>query len=120
MSAAACFECLSVKQLRAVRIYLKCAQLNGTKVNCSTKTLLASAISAGLMEISEKQQMAVETYLDCQLNNSGGGGSGNLSGSGSPVGVVTPSAAGVLYADYTTPGLWESNGTTNTSWIQLI
>lgn len=42
-----------------------------------------------------------------------------FSGSGSPVGVVTPTGEGDLYVDETTPGLWQANGTTNTDWTQV-
>lgn len=61
---------------------------------------------------------------------SGGGGGGGIaswglatqatfSGLGSPSGVVTPNAVGDLYVDKATPGLYQANGLTNTSW-QLI
>ncbi len=61
--------------------------------------------------------------LQAIANNGGGGGgsgTGTLTGNGSPVGVVTPTVTGQIYTDQSTPGLWESNGLTNTSWIQLI
>ena len=75
-TAAECFTCLSEKQLRAVRIYLKCALLNGTTVNCDPNTLVGLATAAGYMGMSVKQQMGVETYLDCQIAGGGGGGGG--------------------------------------------
>lgn len=70
------------------------------------------------------------TIVRPDQNSGGGGGGGGIaswglasqstfSGSGSPSGVVTPNAAGDLYLDKTTPGLWQANGVTNTSW-QLI
>ena len=40
-------------------------------------------------------------------------------GSGSPVGVVTPSGEGDLYVDDTTPGLWQATGATSADWAQV-
>jgi len=40
-------------------------------------------------------------------------------GSGSPVGVVTPSGEGDLYVDDTTPALWQATGVANTDWQQV-
>lgn len=46
---------------------------------------------------------------------------GNLTGTGSPVGAVTPTAVGQLYTDQNAPhSLWQSTGLTNASWDQLI
>ena len=39
-----------------------------------------------------------------------------FSGSGSPVGVVTPTGEGDLYVDATTPALWQANGVTSADW----
>lgn len=52
-----------------------------------------------------------------------GTGGGGLSGTGSPVGVVTPTAAGVSYVDLTDVNaihVWFSTGVTNASWNQII
>lgn len=52
----------------------------------------------------------------------GGGGSENLLGSGSPVGVVTPTAAGQFYTDTTNvplPVLWQATGLTDADWLQI-
>lgn len=54
----------------------------------------------------------------------GGGGGGpwgqastaKYSGSGSPVGVVTPSGIGDLYVDDTTPALYQATGLTSADW----
>ncbi|HXA33027.1 MAG TPA: hypothetical protein VNV87_12265 [Acidimicrobiales bacterium] len=42
-----------------------------------------------------------------------------FAGSGSPVGVVTPSHEGDLYIDDTTPGLWQATGATSADWQQV-
>jgi hypothetical protein len=53
---------------------------------------------------------------------SGGSGAGcaNIIGSGSPVGIVTPTCAGQFYTDDTGDILWQAMGLTNTSWHQWI
>lgn len=51
----------------------------------------------------------------------GGPGSSNaISGSGSPVGVVTPDAVNQFYRDTTGPGLWQATGLTNQDWIPWV
>jgi hypothetical protein len=50
----------------------------------------------------------------------GGGGSANLSGAGSPVGVVTPTAINQFYRDTSNNTLWESTGLGASDWIQWI
>lgn len=78
------------------------------------------------------QTDGVEQYVDggawVDVPSGGGGGgiaawgqvsTAEYSGSGSPVGVVTPDASGDLYLDATTPALWQANGVTNTDW-QLV
>lgn len=47
-----------------------------------------------------------------------GGGSGvvNKVGHGSPVGAVTPDAAGQFYTDLDAPALWQSTGLTTSDW----
>lgn len=57
--------------------------------------------------------------------SSGSGGSSDwgeastakFAGSGSPVGVVTPTGEGDLYVDETGPGLWQANGLADTDWV---
>jgi hypothetical protein len=65
----------------------------------------------------------VKTNGAWTLFSGGGGGGGGLSGTGSPVGVVTPTAAGVSYVDLTDVNaihVWFSTGILNTSWNQII
>lgn len=55
-----------------------------------------------------------------QLAIVGAPGGSDLTGTGSPVGVITPASAGIYYTDTAgTCGAWRwlSTGTTNTSWI---
>ncbi len=63
-----------------------------------------------------------------QPGGGGGGGGGSqwgqestakFAGSGSPVGVVTPTGEGDLYVDSTTPGLWQATGVTSADWAQI-
>lgn len=120
--AAACFTCLSEKQLRAIRIYLKCNQLNGVNVsqNCSPTALNTAATAAGYLEMSVKQQMAVETYLDCQINSSGGGGGGAANyyanyGGGTPTPV--PTSGVPIAVDSSTGATWVWSGA---AWVKII
>jgi len=77
ISAAVCYACLAERELCAIRIYLLCSEINGTPVNCDPKSLLKAAVSAGYMDYSSKEMLAVETYLQCQLASGGGGGGGS-------------------------------------------
>lgn len=81
----------------------------------NAQTTLKNAIAAGFDRLSERDVML------CVLEGAGGGatGSGVLEGSGSPVGVVTPTSVGQLYSD-SGGGLWQATGLTNASWQQLI
>ena len=45
---------------------------------------------------------------------------GNLSGAGSPMGVVTPDSVNQFYRDTVGNVLWQSIGLTNTDWLQWI
>lgn len=57
------------------------------------------------------------------IANGGGGGAGssnNISGAGSPVGVVTPDAVNQFYRDTTGNALWQSTGLTDADWTQWI
>lgn len=49
----------------------------------------------------------------------GVGGAGNLSGSGSPVGVVTPTAIYQIYRDTDADTYYWATGLTNTDWHQF-
>lgn len=52
---------------------------------------------------------------------SGSSGFNNLSGNGSPVGVVTPNYINQFYQDKTPPrDIWVSTGVTNTSWLLVV
>lgn len=82
-------------------------------------TLVGLATAAGYMGMSVKQQMAVETFLDCQIANGGGGGTAP-SGSGSPEGVVVASP-GATYFDTVSSVFWvKKTGDGNTGWYQLV
>lgn len=54
------------------------------------------------------------------ISSGGVAGAGNLSGSGSPVGVVTPTAIYQLYRDIDTDTYHWATGLTNTDWQQMI
>ena len=50
----------------------------------------------------------------------GGGGTANMSGAGSPVGVVTPTAANIWYRDTATDNYWWATGATNADWTSVV
>ena len=90
-------------------------------MNCDPNSLVALATAAGYMNMSVKQQMAVETYLDCQIANGGGGGGGgtpNLIGNYGGVAPVTAgTAVGQFATDSSTLMEWQWNGTV---WVNLF
>lgn len=55
--------------------------------------------------------------LCCESDDGDGGSSNNISGAGSPVGVVTPDALDQFYRSTTGPGIWQAIGLTNADWI---
>lgn len=65
-------------------------------------------------------QNAALLYLANAIVDNGGGGTDNLNGVGSPVGVVTPDAVNQFYRDTTGTSLWQSTGLTSADWIQWI
>lgn len=50
----------------------------------------------------------------------GGSSYSTQSGSGSPVGSVTPDFTGQIYFDTSSQLVYVSSGTTNSSWIELV
>lgn len=91
-------------------------------MNCSPNSLCTAATLAGYMNMSVKQQMAVETYLDCQIANSGGGGGGGGSANiyVANYGGITPTPAPVGTAtafDTSNGSIWAYDGS---NWIQYV
>lgn len=73
---AKCFVCIPPKVLQAIRIYLLCTTIDGEIVSCNPETLAAAAVEFLPSSVSPAMLNAIETYLVCQLNQSGGGGGG--------------------------------------------
>jgi len=69
-----------------------------------------------------QSEAAILVLLNAIAGSTGGGGiaCANAEGSGSPVGVVTPSCAGQFYSDTTNDVLWQARGLTNADWHQWI
>lgn len=123
LAQAACFNCnISGATFDAVEIVLLCAINDGTAMACDPQTLVTQA-SCLLTCIPPGMMPAVKLSLLCQILAGGGtGGSGNLSGVGSPEGVQAASP-GVLYVDTSTspPSLWvKASGVGNTGWSPLV
>lgn len=82
-------------------------------------TVLAAASPQGVYQ----EPFTVSVPIN-PLDAGGGGAWGQAStakyaGSGTPVGTVTPSGAGDLYVDDTTPALWQATGVADTDWQQV-
>ena len=89
---------------------------------CNLTTLQSEACANGFQALANTDQVltrAVILQLLCNLS-AGISGSSNLSGSGSPVGVVTPDAVNQFYRDTSGNALWQSTGLTSADWIQWI
>ena len=90
----------------------------------ATKTIpqLPAAGAMSSADLFDVSQGGVESKLSgAQLltfieSNVGG----PLSGSGSPVGVVTPGVVGQTYFDTTTPAFWAAGDLTSGGWVQLV
>lgn len=95
---------------------------------------VAADIPAGTDYPQETLYWATDTttlYVNdgTTFNAVGGGGSGitawgqvstsKYAGSGTPIGTVTPDAAGDVYLDETTPALWQATGTGDTDWAEV-
>lgn len=90
----------------------------------ATKTIpqlpaAGATTSADLFDVSQdgvESKMTAAQLLTFVQSNVGA----PLSGSGSPVGVVTPSVVGQTYFDTAGPGFWVATGLTSANWLQLI
>lgn len=78
-----------------------------------------ASLSRCFCGLSQDRLLEIQTYLLCQIMLNGGTGGGGVgaqevfSGSGSPVGVVTPAATvtAALYINTDTGELWQWYGT---------
>ena len=100
--AAKCFNGYGPLLLKAIRIRLLCAFLNSESMDCDIDTLAEEA-RCYLANFSEGQMDAVETWLVCQVANSGGGGGG---GSGQIKNYISdPNTELVVPDDLTKPAI---------------
>ncbi len=91
-------------------------------------TMTAAAINAAAncflcygMSLAQAQKLVLLNAISVTLAPGGSGTvSPNLSGAGSPVGVVTPSAINQFYRDTTGTVLWQSTGLTSADWLQWV
>ena len=113
-------ETFSRVELKAIRIRLLCAFLNGESMNCDPQSL-ATASACILENMSAGDMEAAETYLVCQINSSGGGGGGGTGATFGNYGGVAPNftpASGVgLAVDISNQTLWEYN---TGAWHNLV
>jgi len=70
-----------------------------------------------------KLAVLISIFQQILTNGTGGTGSGNLSGIGSPVGVKNATSIGQFYTDYTNPAvplIWVATATGTGGWQQII
>jgi hypothetical protein len=75
------------------------------------------------MTLGQANVLVLLNAISDAFGGGGGGGgalSANLSGAGSPVGVVTPTALNQFYRDTTGNALYQSTGLTSADWINWI
>lgn len=98
VNEACCFIDMSWKTRQAIRILNWCAFLNSQTMDCDPQSLVVAA-SAFMAKLSQAQMDGIETYLSCQIANSGGGGggltevyNGNYGGASPPIVPTAPAA----------------------------
>ncbi len=73
------------------------------------------------MDLAQAQKLVLLNAIASSVSGGGGGvACVNVSGAGSPVGVVTPGCTGQFYRDTVGNALWQSTGLTNADWTQWI
>ncbi len=92
--------------------------LGATMTTTEINTAAACFLCLG-MSLAEAQKLVLLNAIASNIP-AGGVGSPNLSGAGSPVGVVTPTAINQFYRDTVGNALWISTGLTNADWTALI
>ena len=78
-------------------------------MTCDATTLLAAATDAQYTNIGSIQQMALQTYLLCQLTNSGGGGGSTqvfAANYGGVAPATTPTTTSAIAVDTSTGTVW--------------
>ncbi len=123
ITAQACAVCPQASLPDMLEIGL----LNNIMASLGT-TMTAAAINEAAacficygMSLAQAQKLVLLNAISVTLAPGGSGTvSPNLSGAGSPVGVVTPNAVNQFYRDTTGNALWQATGLTNTSWIQWV
>ena len=81
---------------------------------------MSEQYSSGTTPLPTDTQRVLEVKILTKLNSGSLGGTTNVSGHGSPVGVVTPTQVNAFYRDVDTNTLWQSTGLTASDWIQWI
>jgi hypothetical protein len=123
LSQAQCTTCAGVTTFEAIEITLLRNILSSLGVDMTQQEINAEAACFACLGMS-LAEASILVLLNNLTTTIAGGGSGafsaNLSGAGSPVGVVTPDAVNQFYRDTTGVALWQSTGLTNLSWVQWI
>lgn len=117
---ARCFSCLgAVGATQTMRIALLSQFLQGIGVSMTAQELIDYG-KCFLCLPGVSLADTVELALLDQIVISGGGGTSNLSGTGSPVGVVTPDEENQIYRDTSVDTYWWATGLTSADWQQFV
>lgn len=114
--ASGCFSCFADRF--QVLLYL----LDQIRIGTGGAAMTTDEIAEAAKCYCFADREAVSIYLLNTISSavSGGTFSNNISGAGSPVGVVTPDAVNQFYRDTSGTGLWQSTGLTSADWINWI
>lgn len=118
-----CAVCTGGTLYQTLEVGLLVRILSALGVTMSQAEIMAEATCFTCLGMPLAQAVALVLLNEISATVTGGGGgsvSPNISGAGSPVGVVTPSAINQFYRDTTGIALWQATGLTSADWLQWI
>lgn len=108
-------------QTMEVGLLLRILNALGTTMTQAEIMAEATCFTCLGMSLPQAVTLVLLNEIDAAIDGDGSGGvSANLLGSGSPVGVVTPTALGQFYSDTTNDTLWQAFGATSADWHNWI
>lgn len=105
------FQVVAVGILRQILVELD-SPMTQAQINSESSCYVCYGMS--------QSEAAIVVLLNAVAVALGGGSGDNISGAGSPVGVVTPDTVNQWYYDTVGIAWWFSTGLTNSDWIQAI
>ena len=121
LTGGRCFDCYGAGAVQMMRLSLLSNILTALNPMAATdpQSLITYGKCFNCYGASGVQMMEL-ALLDQILEASGGTGTANMSGVGSPVGVVTPTATNIWYRDTATDNYWWATGATSADWTPVI